>query len=135
MGFFDALANLFTSAKPRVFISYQHRWDRKYRDMLSAWNANSTFNFEFERCSPTVAIDSQQAPTIKGQLTKMMKQADYLLVIVGRYTHRSKWVKWEIARAKKAEVDLKLVAVKLDKSYKTPQICSMQGQASLILSP
>lgn len=50
----------------------------------------------------------------------MMRKADYLLVIVGEETHASRWIRWEIARAKKNDMGLKLVAVKIDKSFKTP---------------
>jgi len=120
MGFFDALTDLFTSAKPRVFISYDHSEDRRYRDLLCAWNANSAFDFAFERCSPITAINSKEARVIKGELTKMLKKAKYLLVIVGEKTHMSRWVRWEIRRAKKEDINLKLVVVKLNKSYATP---------------
>ena len=74
----------------------------------------------FERCSPIIAINSRQATVIKGALTRMMKDADYLLVIVGKKTHASEWINWEINRSKRKDVNLRLVAIKLDKSYKTP---------------
>lgn len=114
--FFD----LFRPSKKRVFISYDHSENRRYRDLLCAWDANSGFDFEFERCSPTVAINSKQAAVVKASLTRMLKEADYLLVIVGEKTHASEWINWEINRSKKEDVNLKLVAVKLNKSYKTP---------------
>ncbi|SEU06539.1 MTH538 TIR-like domain [Hymenobacter actinosclerus] len=107
-------------SKRRVFISYDHSEDVRYRNLLSAWDANSAFEFEFNQCSPSVAINSKRAAVIKRSLTRMMKKSDYLLVIVGEKTHTSKWVNWEINRAKRSDVDLKLVAVKLDKLYKTP---------------
>ncbi|GAB3636720.1 hypothetical protein GCM10027422_23100 [Hymenobacter arcticus] len=120
MGLLDALTNMFTENNPRVFISYDHSEDRRYRDLLCAWNANSAFNFAFERCSPMTAIDSKEARIIKGELIKMLKQAKYLLVIVGEKTHMSRWVRWEIARAKKEDIGLKLIVVKLKKSHTTP---------------
>lgn len=120
MGFFSNIFDLFKPAKKRVFISYDHSEDRRYRDLLCAWDANSAFDFEFERCSPNTAINSRQATQIKSSLTKMMKEADYLLVIVGEKTHTSRWIRWEINRAKRSDLQLKLVAVKLDKSFPTP---------------
>lgn len=129
MGLFSSLSNLFSFGKKRVFISYQHKYDRQYRNLLCAWDANSSFDFEFERCSPNVAIDSDQAPQIKAALTRMMKKADCLLVIVGRHTHKSGWVRWEITRAKKSDVRLKLVVVKLNNSYVTPNGLLNSGAA------
>ena len=74
-----------------------------------------------------VAINSKEAPLIKGELTKMMKQADYLLVIVGEKTHESRWIRWEINRAKKKDVNLSLVVVKLKRTNKTPYGLLNQG--------
>ena len=109
---------LFQPANPPVFISYDHSEDRRYRDMLCAWNANVRFAFRFERCSPMVAIDSKEAAHIKAALAAMMVEARYLLVIVGKKTHASRWVRWEITKAKK--LNLKLVVIKLHKSNQTP---------------
>lgn len=118
MNLFAALSSLFQPAKPPVFISYDHSEDRRYRDLLCAWNANSKFVFGFERCSPMVAINSKQAAHIKAALAAMMAEARYLLVIVGEKTHASRWIRWEITKAKK--MNLKLVVIKLHKSNQTP---------------
>lgn len=107
-------------AKKKVFISYDHSEDAHYKYLLSAWDANSNFEFEFDNRSPSVAIDSTDAVVIKAALTRMMKEADYLLVIVGKKTYTSKWVTWEIDRAKQSDVKLKLAAVKIDRTYTTP---------------
>jgi len=82
-----------------VFISYDHSEDAHYKRLLEAWNKNEKFKFEFDNRSPGVAIESKEGAVIKASLTKMMKKADYLLVIVGQKTHSSKWVNWEIERA------------------------------------
>lgn len=52
----------------KVFISYDHSEDVQYRRLLQAWDANSNFNFEFDDRSPTVAINSRDAPVIKRHL-------------------------------------------------------------------
>jgi len=106
--------------KKKVFISYDHSEDRHYKELLAAWDANSSFEFEFDQRSPNVAIDSEDAARIKQVLTRKMKEADYLLVIVGDKSHKSKWMRWEIDRAKGDDVRLKLAAVKIDSRNITP---------------
>jgi len=107
-------------SKKKVFVSYDHSEDRLYKDLLRAWDANENFDFEFDQRSPNEAIDSQNSGVIKQSLTKMMKEADYLLVIIGKKSNDSKWMTWEIDRAKQDDTKLKLAAVKIDKSYTTP---------------
>jgi hypothetical protein len=107
-------------AKKKVFVSYDHSEDAHYKYLLQAWDANDNFDFEFDNRSPTVAIDSTDAATIKSVLTTKMKQADYLLVIVGSKTSGSKWVNWEVSRAKESDTKLKLAAVLISSSNKLP---------------
>jgi len=104
----------------KVFISYDHSEDRLYKDLLRAWDANTNFDFEFDHRSPNEAIDSNDATVVKQSLTRMMKQAEYLLVIIGEKSCKSKWMEWEINRAKQEDVKLKLAAVKIDYTYSTP---------------
>ncbi len=49
-----------------------------------------------------------------------MKEADYLLVLVGEKTYTSKWVTWEIERAKQSDVKLKIAAAKIDRGNISP---------------
>jgi hypothetical protein len=107
-------------AKKKVFISYDHSEDANYRRLLQAWDANTSFSFEFDDRSPTVAIDSQDAGRIKAALTTKMQSADYLLVIVGKKSHTSKWMTWEIDKAKQPGIRLRLAAVKIDRDNMTP---------------
>lgn len=107
-------------AKERVFVSYDHSEDARYKRMLEAWNANPNFDFEFDSRGPDVAIDSEDAAVIKSTLARQMKTASHLLVLVGEKTSASKWVNWEIARAKQADVKLRLAAVKLARGSMTP---------------
>lgn len=107
-------------AKTKVFVSYDHSEDAHYKRLLQAWDANSQFDFEFDSRGPDVAIDSDDAGVVRAALTKMMKDATHLLVLVGSKSHQSSWMKWEIQRAKQPDVKLKLAAVKLAKSNLTP---------------
>jgi len=107
-------------SKIKVFVSYDHSEDAHYKNLLKAWSANPRFDFEFDQRSPDVAINSIYAPAIQSALTTMMKQADYLLVLIGSKSYNSNWMNWEIQRAKQADVKLKLVAVKLSYYNTTP---------------
>src|SRR6266566_6862796 len=62
----------------KVFISYDHSEDARYRRLLEAWDANSKFKLEFDDMSPRQAIDSRSAPAIKSALTPMLKRANHL---------------------------------------------------------
>lgn len=106
--------------KHKVFVSYDHSEDALYKRLLQAWDANTSFDFEFDSRGPNVAIDSSDAAVIKTALTKKMKEATHLLVLVGEKTSTSKWISWEIARAKQSDIKLKLAAVKLKRLNITP---------------
>lgn len=107
-------------AKHKVFISYDHSEDAIYKYLLCAWDANPSFDFEFDNRSPNVAIDSTDAAAIKAALTKKMKESTHLLVLVGAKSSQSKWMKWEIERAKGVDTNLKIAAVKLAKANECP---------------
>ncbi len=107
-------------AKPKVFVSYDHSEDVNYKRLLQAWDANPDFDFEFDSRGPDVAIDSDKAGPIKAALAKMMKDATHLLVIVGAKSSKSKWMNWEIDRAKQSDIKLKLAAIKLAKANESP---------------
>lgn len=107
-------------AKKKVFVSYDHSEDAYYKRLLQAWDANADFDFEFDSRGPNVAIDSDDAAKVKAALTAMMKTATHLLVLVGSKTAMSKWITWEIDRAKQSDVKLKLAAVKLAKDNVSP---------------
>lgn len=106
----------------KVFVSYDHSEDAHYRDLLRAWDANTDFDFEIDLRSPTVAIDSTEASVIQSSLTKKMKESEYILVIVGAKSHSSKWMKWEIERAKQSDTNLKFAAVKISSTNTNPSV-------------
>lgn len=107
-------------AKTKVFVSYDHSEDVNYKRLLQAWDANPDFDFELDSRGPDVAIDSDDATKVKQALTRMMKSATHLLVLVGSKSSKSKWMNWEIDRAKADDVRLKLAAVKLAKDNESP---------------
>ncbi|GBQ46420.1 TIR domain-containing protein [Komagataeibacter europaeus] len=107
-------------AKTKVFVSYDHSEDALYKYLLQAWDANEDFDFEFDSRGPNIPIDSDNSAVIKASLTKLLKSATHLLVIVGEKSSTSDWIGWEIARAKQDDIKLKLAAVKLNKTNITP---------------
>lgn len=116
-------------AKRKVFVSYDHSEDLRYKDILRAWDTNENFDFEFDQRSPNVAIDSTNAAVIKSALTSKMKEATYLLVIVGAKSATSKWMAWEIYRAKERDIKLKLAAVRISAGYALPSGISTSNTA------
>ncbi|WP_375508865.1 TIR domain-containing protein, partial [uncultured Caballeronia sp.] len=107
-------------AKTKVFVSYDHSEDVHYKRLLQAWDANPEFDFDFDSRGPDVAIDSNDAAVVKASLTTKMKTATHILVIVGKKSSESKWIHWEIDRAKKDDTKLKFAAIKLAKENETP---------------
>ena len=115
-------------AKKRVFISFDYTNDKSYKYLLDAWDSNKNLDFVFEDCSAD-EIMSDNIPTIKAGLTRRINQSDYTLVIVGKEANKihpdskeigyRNWINFEIALSKKN--GNKLVAVKLDKSYESPE--------------
>lgn len=125
-----ALASKFvTPSRPRVFVSYDHERDLRYRNLLRAWDANPKFPFAFDLTSPVSRINSEDETVVKRALTTKLKASDYLLVIVGPETWKSAFVRWEIERAQEADVDLRLVAVKLTRTHRTPPALLDAGTA------
>jgi hypothetical protein len=106
--------------KTKAFVSYDHSEDAAYKRLLQAWDANPDFDFEIDSRGPDIPIDSQEAAKVKAALTSKMKSATHLLVLVGKKSQTSKWMQWEIARAKESDVKLKLAAIKLEKENVTP---------------
>ena len=115
-------------AKKRVFISFDYTNDKSYKYLLDAWDSNKNLDFVFEDCSAD-EIMSDNIPTIKAGLTRRINQSDYTLVIVGKEANKihpdskeigyRNWINFEIAQSKMN--GNKLVAVKLDKSYESPE--------------
>ena len=102
----------------KVFISYDHSADARYKYLLQGWNNHPNFEFKFDNRSVIVPINSEDAGRVKAGITLKMKEATHLLVIVGKLSHTSDWINWEIEKAK--DLGLKLAAVKIDRAYNSP---------------
>lgn len=114
-------------AKKKVIICFDYENDRHYRNLLSAWDANSDFEFSFNDITPS-EINSYNISVIKAELTKKINQATYTLVLVGKEANKrhrdsaligyKNWQNFEIARSKQNRN--KLIAVKLDFNNESP---------------
>ena len=115
-------------AKRKIFISFDWDNDRRYRHLLSAWDANGRFEFSYsDQTSGEIASDD--IPRVKAALTTKINGATGTIVIVGRYADSrhedwqeigyKNWLNFEIARSKANRNNL--IAVKLDQSYTAPE--------------
>lgn len=104
--------------KKKIFISYDYDNDRNYKNMLLAWDKNKEFDFEFSDHSADVSIQSTNADVIRRVISEKINSATHFLCIVGIRTSSSKWVAWEIDKAK--ELKKKLVVVKINSNIAAP---------------
>lgn len=114
--------------KPTVFVSFDYENDRRYKFLLEAWNENPKFKFVFEDGTPR-EIDSNNVGRIKAALTSKIQNATHTLVIVGEHSnepHRQRsligyrnWINFEIAKS--VELKKRIVAIKLDRNYESPE--------------
>ena len=113
--------------KKRVFVSFDYENDKYYKFLLDAWDKNKNMDFTFENCSSD-EIHSNDISVVKAGLTRRINSADYTLVIIGKEANKKhpdsdqigykNWINFEIAKSK--ENGNKLVAVKIDSSYDSP---------------
>lgn len=114
-------------AKKKVFISFDYTNDKQYKYLLDAWDSNKNMEFVFNDCS-SGEIQSNNIATVKAALTRRINTTTYTLVIIGAEANKrhkdykaigyKNWINFEIAKSK--ENDNKLVAVKINKSYESP---------------
>lgn len=114
-------------AKKKVFVSFDFDNDKQYKYILEAWDANPNFEFEFNDAT-SHEIKSKDVSRVKAALTIKINSAKYTLVIVGKEANKrhedaaligyKNWINFEIAQSKSN--GNKLVGVKIDKSYESP---------------
>jgi hypothetical protein len=112
-------------ARKKVFISFDYDNDRKYKNLLLAWDSNDEFDFELYDGSLKEPINSTNATYIKSQIRPKISAATHFLCIVGKETSKSDWIEWEIDRA--IEGKKKLIGVKIEKDFNTPAALYNQG--------
>lgn len=110
-----------------MFVSFDYENDRRYKNLLEAWDKNSNFDFVFEDRT-SGEIDSDDISRVKAALTTKIKSATYTLAIIGEYANEEhedseeigdiNWINWEINKSK--DENNKIVGVKIDRSYESP---------------
>ena len=118
-------------AKKTIFVSFDYDNDRAFKNLLVAWDRHDDFDFELYDASLTAAINSTNAPYIKSKIKPLIQKASHLLCIVGQYCAGNEWIEWEVQTA--ADLNRKLIGVKLDKTYASPKALLNNG-ASWALS-
>lgn len=106
----------------KLFVSYRADTEgTKYKNLLVAWskNDNGHFDIKFDDTSIGVSINSNNADYIKRKISEKIKDSKKVLVLIGKDTHKSDWVKWEVDKA--VELEKKLVAVKIENTYVSPE--------------
>lgn len=114
-------------SKKTVFVSFDYDDDKDYRYLLKAWNANPQFEFVWRDTTPN-EIQSTNIDRIKAVLTTKINSAKYTLIIIGKNANKlhrdhaligfKNWINFEINKSKKN--GNKLVGVKIDRSYESP---------------
>lgn len=105
-------------AKKKVFISYDYDNDKRYKNLLLAWDAHALFDFSIYDHSVDVSVNSVNASYIKTVISRAIDDSKYFLVIIGLKTYRSAWVDWEIRKA--ISMKKRIIAVKIDRNYQSP---------------
>lgn len=121
-------------AKKNIYVSFDYENDKHYKFMLEAWDANPNFDFRFSDKSAQ-EINSENIDRIKAGLTSKIKESTHLLVIIGEEANTKhpdsdligdiNWINWEINKAK--ELGKKLIAVKINKNYESPDAILNSG--------
>lgn len=114
-------------AKKNVFVSFDWDNDKHFKFLLEAWDANPNFDFVFADKTPE-EIDTDNIGRIKAGITSKVNNSSYTLVIVGKEANKvhkhtklighKNWINFEIYQSKQNKN--KLVGIKLDKSYESP---------------
>jgi hypothetical protein len=92
------------------------RLDARPRPGLRAHGAQQRLT---DDVSADIGIKSKSDGALKRVLSRKIKEADVLLVIVGEKTHRRQWVVWEVEKA--LELGKRIVAVKIESTYESPK--------------
>jgi len=101
----------------RIFISYHHKDQMKAKGFnLLKWNKNVDIDFVGRHLLDPV--NSTNRRYIQGKVLERLAGTSVTIVIVGKDTYKSHWVKWEIEQS--LEKGNGILAIKLDDSYSLP---------------
>lgn len=121
-------------ATKKTVCSFDYENDRKYYNLLEAWNKNPKIDFYISDCTPD-EIQTESVSTIKNVLSRKIGEANYMIAIIGKHSndkHKDyveigyrNWQSYEIE--KNYEKGNGLVVVKIDSSVTVPDACYDKG--------
>lgn len=121
-------------ASKKTVCSFDYENDRRYYNLLEAWNGNPNIDFHISDCTPD-EIQTASVAVIKNVLSRRIGEANYMIAIIGKHSNDwhvdydeigyRNWQSYEIE--KNYEKGNGLVVVKLDPSYSVPDACYGKG--------
>lgn len=104
----------------RIFISYQHEDRMKAKGFnLLKWNKN--VDLEFSGRHLLDPVDSKNEEYIKSKVLEQLKGTSVTVVLLGKETHDSDWVKWEIEKSLDKENPNGILGIRLDDNAPLPE--------------
>ena len=85
----------------KTFVSFDGDHDIHYYRLMTAWNSNDAFEFNFYNAHDlNVARDTSQQRTIKRKLHERLKNAKLVISLIGAHTRfLYTFVRWELEQA------------------------------------
>ena len=99
----------------RVFISFHHK-DRHAKELLKAQSKNKKIKLEFSDRSPERAFSNKWKTKMKNRI----RDSSATIIMIGKDTHRSKAVNWEIEQSRKAGNKIIGVQIHKGKHHRLP---------------
>lgn len=102
----------------RMFFSYHHERDQWAKDMLAEAAEAGAFGWAVEDISIRKNIRTERSSQIQGYLTRSVRSADVVAIVVGEDTAERKWVSHEVETAKDSGIPT--MAIKLRREFRAP---------------
>ena len=93
-----------------IFLSFVEE-DLNLVNMFRGQAKNKNLDLEFDDYSVKEPINSENAPYIKQEIREKITKSSIVLCLIGRSTHKSSWVEWELETG--YELDKCLIGVRL----------------------
>lgn len=104
----------------RIFISYQHK-DRMQAKGFALLKWNKNVDLEFVGRHLLDPLNSKNEPYIRSQISELIKGTSVTIVLIGKETHGSNWVAWEIDKSLEKESPNGILAIRLPDGGPLPE--------------
>lgn len=105
--------------RKRVFLSFISE-DLDLVNLFRGQAKNENSELDFIDFSLRVPIDSKNAEYIKRGIRERIKNSSISIILIGKNTHKSKWVNWEIEESLKLQKPVLAVCLENPLSLKIP---------------